>query len=127
MKMATPKMTPELARKVTDCLRKYASLQADNERLKEENEAIVKDQEDLKKEAEACRAVLDGIRDGVYDPEDYEEKVAELKGMDLSSIKTASPTGAVSQSVGIGTVHNKTASVDGELDPMTEYLLNMNG
>ena len=121
----TKNMTPELARKVATCLRKHAELQSENKRLTDGQEKLANERDNARKEAEACRAVLDGIRDGVIDPEDYEEKVAELKDLPGSSVKTASPTGqAPVAHAGIGKVHTKLASSDaGMMDPLTAYLL----
>lgn len=118
-------MSPELAKKVSICLRKYADLQSENKRLTDNQEKLASERDNARKEVEACIAVLDGIRDGVIDPEDYEEKVAELKDLPGSSVKTASPTGQTPVArAGIGKVHTKLASSEvGELDPLTAFLL----
>lgn len=124
--MSVGQMTPELARKVAVCLRKYASLESENKKLTSDRDNQKTQSDTFRKEAEACRAVLDGIREGVIDPDDYEEKIAELKEVSQTSVKTASPTGqAPAQNVGIGRVFEKVASAEGEMDPLTEFLFQM--
>lgn len=127
--MSSSQMTPDLARKVAECLRKYASLQQENQKLTSDRDDALNNLGEMKKEAESCRAVLDGIREGVIDPDDYEEKIAEMKEVSQASVKTASPIGkAPEQASGIGRVHTKTAAaVGGESDPLTDYLFGLAG
>lgn len=127
--MSVSQMTPELARKVSECLRKYASLEQDNKKLTSERDEAITNLGEMKKEAEACRVVLDGIKEGVIDPDDYEEKIVEMKEVSQTSVKTASPVGkAPEQSAGIGRVHTKLATAVGdESDPLTDFLLGFAG
>ncbi len=76
----------------------------------------------LEKEVSALQAVFEGISSGQIDPDDAEEKLAEMRNSD-EPIKVASSSrnGA---SVGIGRVHSSDGElVAGEVDPLTSYLM----
>ena len=105
----------------SNLLRKTASaIRELNSRVEEQASQI----DTLNKEAEAKDMVINMIRDGGLDPDDYETKVAEFLDGDLAVIKTAMQH--VSSAPSFGTVDyeeaEKVAGIEAD-DPLTAYLL----
>lgn len=120
--MSVKELSPELARKLAGCFRQYRAIKDTNEELTTKLASAEKSKEELEKEVSAYQAVFEGISSGQIDPDDAEEKLAELKNSDEPiKIASSSRNGA---SVGIGRVHSSDGElVAGEVDPLTSYLM----
>lgn len=120
--MSVKELSPELARKLAGCFRQYRAMKDTNEELTTKLASAEKSKEELEKDVSAYQAVFEGISSGQIDPDDAEEKLAELKNSDEPiKIASSSRNGA---SVGIGRVHSSDGElVAGEVDPLTSYLM----
>ena len=121
--MSSKELSPELARKLAGCFRQYRAMKDTNEELTTKLASAENGKEELEKEITAYQAVFEGISSGQIDPDDAEEKLAELRNSDEPiKIASSSRNGA---SVGIGRVHSSDdlVAVEGEVDALTSYLM----
>lgn len=120
--MDSKELSPELARKLAGCFRQYRGMRNTNEELTTKLASVQQEKEKLEKEVTVYQAVFEGISSGQIDPDDAEEKLAELRNSDEPiKIASGSRNGA---SVGIGRVHSSDGVVvEGEVDALTSYLL----
>lgn len=112
-------MSPELGVKVAACFRHFRSMKSELVKAQEKVAAADKKTAELESGLEAYRALFDGILDGTIDPDDCEEKLAELREGQV--VKTAAATN--DSSVRLGQVDDESVSDDGDTDPLTRYLL----
>ncbi len=120
--MASKELSPELARKLAGCFRQYRGMKSTNEELTTKLASVEQEKGKLEKEVTVYQAIFEGISSGQIDPDDAEEKLAELRNSDEPiKIASGSRNGA---SVGIGRVHSSDGVVvEGEVDALTSYLL----
>jgi hypothetical protein len=115
-------LTPEMGVKVAACLRQYRSMKAELETAQVKLASADKERAEIAHELEAHKALVDGIQDGTIDPDDCEEKLAELKEDPV--VKTAAQQPVVSEAVtSLGHVEQEGVTVEGEGDPLTNFLL----
>lgn len=122
-------MSPDLARKVANGFRQYRAICSERDALLEKNASAEKKNEELTTEVAALRNVLDGIGNGQIDPDDAEEKIAEMMSSDDVTKVASGATSRSGASVGIGRVHSSssTEGEDGDVDALTSYLLTRAG
>ncbi len=115
------KISPELGVKVAACFRHFRSMKSQLETAEEKVAAADKKTAELESDLESYRALFDGVLDGTIDPDDCEEKLAELREGQV--VKTAAATN--DSSVRLGQVDDESVADDGDQDPLTRYLLQL--
>lgn len=121
------KMTPELGVKVAACFRHFRSMKSELATAQDKLASADKEKANLQQDLEAYRALFDGVMDGTIDPDDCEEKLAEMK--DHQAVKTAAEKAASvtnDSSVSLGQVDDDTIAGAGDMDPLTAHLLGAN-
>jgi hypothetical protein len=113
------RMTPELGIKVAACFRHFRSMKSELTTAQEKVAAADKENAELKGELEAYQALVDGILDGTIDPDDCEEKLAELREGQATKVAAA----VSDSSVRLGQVDDESVADTSDLDPLTKYLL----
>jgi len=112
-------MPPELAEKVASCFRDYRVMKGQLVEARTKLAGAVQEREETKHALGAYVAVIEGIGDGSIDPDDCEEKLAELLE---GPVKEASEKAVSSSAVSMGRLGDEAqASESG--DPLSEFLL----
>ena len=112
-------MPPELAEKVASCFRTYRVIKAQLAQAQTKLASVSEERDEKGQTLEAYKAVIEGIGDGSIDPDDCEEKLAELLE---GSVKEASAKAVSSSAVSLGEL-GEEALVSEASNPLEEYLL----
>lgn len=113
-------MPPELAEKVASCFRSYRVIKGELVEARTKLASATKERDGVKQALDAYKAVIEGIGDGSIDPDDCEEKLAEL--LEGPVVKEASERPVSSSAISMGRLGEEAQASEAS-NPLEEYLL----